>query len=110
MGMQDRPIDILAETSLLSTYLSCPRIGHLYQALHVFKYLKDHKRPKCVFDPNYVDINDNHLASEDRSVTKAKYIKELYSDTVENKSLNEPRLRGRRVQITCFVDAAYGGD
>ena len=36
-------IDILTETFLLSTYLSCPRVGHLHQALHVFKYLKDHK-------------------------------------------------------------------
>ena len=36
-------IDILTETSLLSTYLTYPRIGHLHQALHVFKYLQDHK-------------------------------------------------------------------
>ena len=38
-----RRIDILMETLILSTYLSCPRVGHLHQALHVFKYLKDHK-------------------------------------------------------------------
>ena len=54
-------INILTETSLLSTYLSCPQVVHLHQALHVFKYLKDHKRSKCVFDPTYVDINDDHL-------------------------------------------------
>ena len=57
-------INILTETSLLSTYLSCPRVGHLHQALHVFKYLKDHKHSKCVFDLTYVDINDDHLPRE----------------------------------------------
>ena len=54
-------LDILTETSLLSTYLACPRVGHLHQALYVFRYLKDHKRSKVVFDPRYVNINDNHL-------------------------------------------------
>ena len=96
-------IDILTETSLLSTYLSCPRVGHLHQALHVFKYLKDHKRSKCVFDPTYVDINDDHLPYEDRATTKAKYMGELYPDAVEEKLANAPRPRGRKVQITCFV-------
>ena len=32
-----RRLDILTETSLLSMYLSSPQIGHLHQALHVFK-------------------------------------------------------------------------
>ena len=103
-------IDILTETSLLSTYLSCPRVGHLHQALHVFKYLKDHKRSKYVFDPTYVNINDDHLPYEDRATTKAKYMAELYPDAVEEKPANAPRPRGRKVQITCFVDADHGGD
>ena len=85
-----RRIDILTETSLLPTYLSCPRVRHLHQALHVFKYLKDHKRSKCVFDPTYVDINDDHLPREERSATKAKYMKELYPDAVEDKPTNAP--------------------
>ena len=34
-------LNILTKTSLLSTYLACPRVGHLYQALHAFRYLKD---------------------------------------------------------------------
>ena len=103
-------IDILTETLLLSTYLSCPRVGHLHQALHVFKYLKDHKCSKCVFDPTYVDINDDHLPKEERSATKAKYMKELYPDAVEDKPNNAPPPKVKRVQITCFVDANHGGD
>ena len=103
-------LDILTETSLLSTYLACPRVGHLHQALHVFKYLNDHKRSKVVFDPNYVDINDNHLPYEERSINKAKFMSELYPDAVEEIPTNAPKPRGRPVQITCFVDADHGGD
>ena len=103
-------IDILTKTSLLSTYLTCPRTGHLHQALHVFKYLGDHKRSKVVFDPAYVDINDDHLPFEDRAVNKAKFMSELYPDAIEERPPNAPRPRGREVQITCFVDADHGGD
>ena len=103
-------IDILTETSLLSTYLASPRVGHLHQAIHVFKYLKDHKRSKCVFDPTYVDINDDHLPLEQRASFRAKYMKELYPDAVEELPPNAPKPRGRFVQITCFVDADHAGD
>ena len=39
-------IDILTEKSILATYLASPRLGHLHQALHVFKYLKYHSKSK----------------------------------------------------------------
>ena len=103
-------IDILTETSLLSTYLTTPRIGHLHQALHVFKYLKDHKRSKVVFDPTYVDITDEHLPLEERAEFKAKFMKELYPDAIEDVPPNAPKPRGEPVQITCFVDADHAGD
>ena len=103
-------IDILTETSLLSIYLTTPRIGHLHQALHVFKYLKDHKRSKVVFDPTYVDITDEHLPLEERAEFKAKFMKELYPDAIEDVPPNAPKPRGEPVQITCFVDADHAGD
>ena len=103
-------VDILTETSLLSTYLSNPRVGHLHQALHIFRYLKDHKRSKCVFDPAYVNISDDDLIPEERASTKAKYMRELYPDAVEEHPPNAPKPKGRKVQITCFVDADHGGD
>ncbi len=37
-------VDILLETSLLSSYLAMPRAGHLEQALHIFGYLKTHPK------------------------------------------------------------------
>ena len=76
-------IDILTKTSLLCTHLSSPHAGHLHQALHVFKYLKDHKRSKCVFVLTYISITDDELPEEERASFKAKYMKELYPDAVE---------------------------
>ena len=37
-------IDILLETSLMSTYLATPREVHLEQVLHIMGFLKDHKK------------------------------------------------------------------
>ena len=37
-------------------------------------------------------------------------MKELYPDAVEDKTTNAPPPKGKRVQITCFVDVDHGGD
>ena len=92
-------IDILTETFLLLTYLLAPRVGHLHQSLHVFKYLKDHKRSKFVFDPNYVDITDNHMTFEERAIYQAKFMNKLYPDTVEDLPPNAPNPKRCAVQI-----------
>ena len=103
-------VDILTETSVLSHHLVSPRVGHLHQVLHIFKYLKDHKRSKLVFDPSYINISDNDLPIEERAATKAKFMAELYKDAVEDIPRNAPKPRGRPVQISCFVDADHAGD
>ena len=95
-------LNILTEKSLLATYLACPRIGHLHQVIHVFKYLKYHSRSKCVFDSTYVNINDNPLPLEEQSANKAKFMKEMYPDAIEYKPQNAPKPKGKKVQITCL--------
>jgi hypothetical protein len=52
-------VDILLETSLLSSYLAMPRLGHLEQAFHIFGYLKTHPKRKLAFDPAHPAINEN---------------------------------------------------
>ena len=103
-------VDLLTETSLLSTCLANPRTGHLHQALHMFKYLKDHKESKLVFDPRFANVNDGHLPLEQRAEYKAKYMKELYPDAVEELPRNAPKPLGNSVQISVFVDADHAGD
>ena len=46
-----RRIDIGFEVSVLSQYMAFPRVGHLMQVLHVFKYLDTHKENMLNFDP-----------------------------------------------------------
>ena len=43
-------VDILLEVSLMSTHLALPRQGHLEQILHIFGYLKIHKKLRFLFD------------------------------------------------------------
>jgi len=50
-------VDLLLETSLMSTYLASPRVGHLEQVMHMFGYLKEHPKRKLGFDPNHPVID-----------------------------------------------------
>ena len=52
-------VDILLETSLLSTHLASPRIGHLEQVFHIFGYLKDSSKRKLGFDHFHLKIYIN---------------------------------------------------
>ena len=76
----------------------------------MYKYLEDHKRSKIVFDPTYVNINDDHVVPEERASFRAKYMKELYPDAVEDLPPNAPIPRGKPVQVSLFVDADHAGD
>ena len=44
-------IDIAFEVSTLSKFLSCTQTGHIYQVLHIFKYLETHVNNDFSFDP-----------------------------------------------------------
>ena len=50
------------------------------------------------------------LILEEQSATRAKFMKEQYPDAIEYKPQNAPTPKGRKVQITCFVDSDHGGD
>ena len=49
-------IDIAFGVSSLSKFLSYPRTGHRYQALHIHKYLETHIDNDLSFDPMYHDF------------------------------------------------------
>ena len=44
-------IDIAYEVSSLSKFLAQPKTGHIYQALHIFKYLEAHIDNELSFNP-----------------------------------------------------------
>jgi hypothetical protein len=50
-------IDIIAEVSMLSTYLFLKREGHLDAVFHVCAYLALHHNSRFVFDPTYPSVD-----------------------------------------------------
>ena len=95
-------VDILLETSLLSSYLAMPRVGHLEQALHIFGYLKQHLKRKLAFDPAHPDIDENRFQKCDWT--------EFYRDASEAIPGNMPKPRGNSMSTHCFVDANHASD
>ena len=95
-------VDILLETSLLSSYLAMPRVGHLEQALHIFGYLKTHPKRKLAFDPAHPNIDENRFQKCDWT--------EFYRDASEAIPGNMPPSRGNLMSTHCFVDANHAGD
>ena len=52
-------VDISLEVSLLSQHLALPRQGHLEQVIHIFGYLKVHKKLRIMFDPSQPMISSS---------------------------------------------------
>jgi hypothetical protein len=95
-------VDILLETSLLSSYLAMPRVGHLEQAFHIFGYLKTHPKRKLAFNPAHPDIKEDRFQRCDWT--------EFYRDAEEAIPGNMPTPRGNLMTTHCFVDANHAGD
>ena len=94
-------IEILLEVPLLSNHLALPLEGHLEQVLHIFEYLKIHKKMRLMFDCSYPR-------------TSYKIFKEydwfdLYRYAKEAINNNMPESRGHEVSISMFVDADLAG-
>jgi hypothetical protein len=51
-------LDIYIDVTLLSSYMTQPRIGHMEQVLHIFSYLKCHLQSNVVFDPNEINCDE----------------------------------------------------
>ena len=102
-------IDINFEVAALSSYLVNPRVGHLQQALHIFKYLDTHKENFIAFDPTPVQLEEpvNKLESPE---VLAEKMKEFYPDSEESIPPNAPEPLGKPLQINCFVDADHAGN
>ncbi len=93
-------VDILTEISMLAAYSAAPRQGHLAAILHIYAYLKKHKKSKLVFDYTKID-HDPHPEYD---------WQEFYPDAKEKIPLDMPEPRGESVQTTCFVDSDHAGD
>ena len=102
-------IDIAFEVSVLSQHMAHPRIGHLIQALHIFKYLDIHKENMLNFDPTYLNLPEP-VDPNDNTKYKIEAMKSFYPDAREPTPDNAPPPRGKSVQINAFVDADHAGN
>jgi hypothetical protein len=103
-------VDIHHEVAVLSQYLANPRMGHLSQALHIFKYLDIHKEGFIAFDPAYLDLSFPDGKESDDPETKALVMKDFYPDAEEYLPPNAPEPMGLPVQVNTFVDADHAGN
>jgi hypothetical protein len=95
-------IDICLALGKLSSYLACPRIGHMEAVLQVFSYLSKHSRSKLVFDPNPRNWSDRDWSHP--------YWKEFYPDSVEQLPHGMPIPLGKSIQMNMFCDASHASD
>ena len=95
-------VDILLETSLMSTYLALPREGHLEQTLHIVGYLKQHKKMRLMFDCSRPLVDERWFKDYDWF--------DFYREAKEAIPPNMPEPRGNMVNIFVFVDANFAGN
>ena len=95
-------VDIHLEVVLLSSHLAMPRQGHLEQVMHIFGYLKIHKKMRLMFD-----TSDPHISS---GRFKTYDWEDFYRDAEEGIPGNMPETRGLPVSVYEFVDADFAGD
>ena len=104
-------LDIIHEVSILSQYLSQPRVGHLQQSLNILYYLKHHNRSYILLDPTRFDVDWKPRSEGDIPPTqRALAMRDLYPDAVEQVPHNMPVPRGEEVDINVFVDADHAGN
>ena len=95
-------VDILLEVSMMSVHLVLPRQGHLEQVIHIFGYLKVHKKLRLLFDSDHPQISSCRF--------KPYYWFDYYRDAKEAISPNIPEARGLSMSISIFVDVYLAED
>jgi len=102
-------LDILLETSLLSSYLAAPRIGHLEQALHIFYYLQKHENSWLAMDPHKINISWNG-APDQAPERRRTMMQTIYRDAIEDLPDNAPEALGKPIQLNVYSDADHAGN
>ncbi len=87
---------------MLSFYLTCPRKGHLENALHVIGYLRLKHNLPLIFDPTYPDIDLTAYPSFDWT--------EFYGDVEEAIPPDMPPPLGKDVDLHMMVDSDHAGE
>jgi hypothetical protein len=95
-------IDIATEVSMLSSYLACPREGHLENALHVMGYLQLKHNSQIIFDPTYPNIDQTAFPSFEWT--------EFYGNVEEAITPDMSPPLGKDVDLGMMVDSNHAGE
>src|SRR5210317_1670439 len=69
-------VDICIECSMMSSYVTMPRVGQLEQVLQIFGYLKDHHNAEMVFDPTPQEIDHDAFQRKDWSTSEFGHLEQ----------------------------------
>jgi hypothetical protein len=96
-------VDIITEVSLLASYVTMPRQGHLEAVFHIFGYLKPTHNYMMAFDPTYPKIDPARF-------NDGADWKDFYGDVKEALPPNMPEPRGKDVVFSLYKDSDHAGD
>ena len=95
-------VDILTEVAMMSQHMCLPRQGHLEQVLHIFGYLKSHKKLRIMFDSSRPQISPKRFKKYDWQ--------DFYREAIEDIPHDMPDPLGLPVDTFVFVDSDHGGN
>ncbi len=94
--------DNATKVSMLSSYLACPREGHLENALHVMGYFWLKNNSQLIFDPTYPDIDQTTFPSFEWT--------KFYGNVEEEIPPDMPPPLGKDVDFHTMVDSDHVGE
>jgi hypothetical protein len=95
-------IDICNALGGFSSYLACPRIGHMEAVLQVFSYLSKHGRSKCVLHTIARDWSNRDWTHPDW--------KDFYPGVVEQLPHDMPIPLCKPIKMNIFCEASHASD
>ena len=96
-------LDILHETSILSSYMASPREGHLEKLYELFAYIKLHPECLLIMDPRNPVVDDRWFNVENDW-------ENFYKDAVDELPPGMPEPRGKAVSMNAFYDASHASN
>ena len=95
-------VDVIAEMSMLASYLCNPREGHMDTALHLYSWLKKNHNARLVMDPSYPEIDQDNFIRRDWD--------NFYGDVKEELPPDMPKPLGKDVDLRLYVDSSHAND
>ena len=97
-------VDICLEVSILSSQMALPRKGYLFQAMHIFAYLKKFHNAEMTLDPSDPTVDMSLFQRQDWTSA------EFDPNITEELPHLMPEPLGKGFTIRAFVDADHAGD